>query len=1079
MSTDESECERVVEHILADASTLWERLDGSYTPRAGVRSTQLASARLEKWLERAAQGDPVLFNQRLAWLETTPEKVSGLLGDVRLRGARPGWSQVFSAATESRAEACERKRASNHPFGIMLAPFVRAGIARLVPTCHSLFSEEIFSNLADDLLRQLSNIAGPTLYLEFSTYRAAHGFEVDGPSQETRLYKAFSAHLLEDGWLDFFSQYPVLARLLSVITGSWAQNVNELALALEDDLPDIRRLFCGEGSPGALSALFPSLSDRHDGGRTVALLEFENGLKLLYKPRDIGIERAWFSLLTFLNERGGDFHILKVLDRDGHGWVEAAAHAPCRDRSEAEMFYVRAGMLLAVLYLTEASDCFYENVVASGSYPVLIDMETLMHRVFRRSRERGAAAPADDLIFGSVLRTGFLPLWEVSPDGISVDISGLGARAGRLTPYRERRWLNVNTDAMRLEHQSIKVCAEEHLPRLDGAALNAAEYTAEIVSGFRQMYELLLKLRAELSADDGPLDKLGRQEVRIVFHATRLYGLLQKRLSAPRQMRNGVERSIETDVLSRFYLNSAEKSELWPILEAEIYSMERLDIPRFAAPADDSSLRLPTGRTIEDAFEETALERMRRKLFLLSQDDLEMQTEFIRASLRISDRGVVQATPEVNGKIRERSATVSPAFGETVPLSSGEITPLSSDEFVREAAAIAALIEERTIISADGSANWVAPQLTGQSSHQELRPLRMDLYGGLAGIAIFHAALESITGTGRRTALAALSPLLRFIERADAQQMLSEGYTLGAATGVGSFIYALCRCALLLQDSALLLTARAAAERITPEWIAADVELDVTAGAAGAILGLVALYDATGDASALEKAVLCGDHLIGKREMREEGAAWRSVNGRFMTGMAHGAAGIALALLRLFKASGEGRFRSVAEDAVMYEDSVFDEVEANWPDFRYQAEGRPGFMNTWCHGGPGIGLARLSSLSIQDGARIRRDIEAALRVVERSGIGEQDGLCCGNLGRAELLLSAASMMRADGEFERRAVGLVSVVVERSRRLGGYRLSGRTGQDFFDPSFFQGLSGIGYQLLRMAAPARLPSVLVWE
>ena len=32
---------------------------------------------------------------------------------------------------------------------------------------------------------------------------------------------------------------------------------------------------------------------------------------------------------------------------------------------------------------------------------------------------------------------------------------------------------------------------------------------------------------------------------------------------------------------------------------------------------------------------------------------------------------------------------------------------------------------------------------------------------------------------------------------------------------------------------------------------------------------------------------------------------------------------------------------------------------------------------------------------------------------------------------------------------------------------------------FEPGFFQGLSGIGYQLLRLAAPSRLPSVLSFE
>ncbi|MGB8508279.1 MAG: type 2 lanthipeptide synthetase LanM family protein [Pyrinomonadaceae bacterium] len=1063
MSTVESGRENALHRIVSDASTLSERLQGAYMPVDSFESAQLAEARLEKWRERAAQGAPQLFEQRLAWLGTTPEQVRGLLGDVRLDGDPPPWSQVFTRAMAASPDASVCTLAASHPFGTILSPFVQTGLDSFVPACRSVFSQGILESLTDDLFRQLSYLAAPALYLEFATYRSALGHSENALPGETRLYESFTASLLQDGLRDFFSQYPVLARLLSISTDYWAQNVSELALALTDDLPDIRRVFGGETSPERVIAVTPSLSDTHDGGRTVALLEFDNGLTLIYKPRDIGIEKAWFSLLAFLNEHGLGFHILKVLDREGHGWVKAAVHAPCRDTGEAKNFYVRAGMLLAVLYMLEASDCFFENVVACGAYPVLIDMETLMHHVFKRSAELAPADElADDIASGSVFRIGFLPLWETSAEGISIDISGLGAKSGRITPYRQRRWLHVNTDAMLLEHEPIYVESENHIPRLDGVALNAHDYTDEIVSGFRQTYELLTRLRAELSAEDGLIENIGRQEIRILFHATRIYGLLQKRLCAPRHMRSGVERSIETDVLSRFYLGSPEKSRLWYILEAEIAGMECLDIPRFAVPADSRSLPLPTGKKIEDAFEETALERLRRKLSRLNRADLEVQIEFIRASLRISDISIVHTTPEADAEKWQSQETVL----------------LTCDEFAGEAAAIAAEIEQHAIVSADGSATWIAPQLLPRSSRYELRSLRMNLYDGLAGVALFFAALEHVSGSGRRLATAALKPLRKFLATADTSLMIREGYTLGAATGIGSFVYVLSRCALFLQDSSLLLDARAAVEKITPEWIAADDAYDVTSGVAGAILSLLALHEATSDRVALERAILCGDHLLRRREANEGGAAWRSANGRFMTGLSHGAAGIALALLRLSVASGAQRFRSGAVEAIAYEDSVFDETERNWPDFRHAAEGRPVFMNTWCHGAPGIGLARLSGLSIQDSTAVRRDIEASLGTVLSGGIGEKDGLCCGNLGRADLLLAASALPKY-AELERRAVQLGSVVVAGSRQSGGYRLSGRSAQDFFDPSFFQGLSGIGYQMLRLAHPGALPCVLVWE
>jgi type 2 lantibiotic biosynthesis protein LanM len=1064
VNTVESRREDDVRRIVSDASTLWERLGGAYTPVDSPRCAKLAGARLEKWRERAAQGDHALFEQRLAWLGTTPEKVHSLLGDVRPCGDPPRWSQVFARAMTACSDTGGCALAASHPFGTILTPFVQTGVAGLAPACRSVFSQAVLDGLTDDLFRQLSYLAAPTLYLEFSTYRSALGHSEHAPPGEARLYDAFTASLLGGGLWDFFSQYPALARLLSVITHAWAQNVSELAAALRDDLPDIRRVFGGDTTLAAVVAVTPSLSDRHDGGRTVALLEFAGGLRLIYKPRDIGIEKAWFSLLAWLNERGLSFHVLKVLDREGHGWVEAAEHAPCRDGGEAKNFYARAGMLLAVLYTLEASDCFFENVVACGAYPVLIDMETLLHHVFRRGAAPAPAGEtADDIASGSVLRTGFLPVWETSAEGTRIDISGLGAKAGRVTPYRQRRWLHVNTDAALLEHEPICVEAESHKPRLDGVALNADDYTEEIVSGFRQGYELLSVRRAELSAPGGPVESLGRQEVRILFHATRIYGLLQKRLCAPRHMRSGVERSIETDVLSRFYLGSPEKSRLWPILEAEIAGMERLDIPRLAARADSRSLRLPTGRKIEDAFEETALERLRRKLSLLSPSDLEVQTEFIRASLRVSEASVPRTPSEADAETKQQTT-------ETVLL-----TP---DEFASEAAAVAAEIERRAIFSADGSATWIAPQLLPSSSHYELRPLRLSLYDGLAGVALFFAALEHVSGSGRRIASAALLPLRRFVAAADASRMIKEGYTLGAATGVGSFIYVLCRCAHFLQDAALLRDARAAAETVAPEWVAADNAYDVTSGAAGAILGLLALHEAMGDGVALERAVLCGDHLLEKREPAGRGAAWRAANGRMLTGLSHGAAGIALALLRLSAASGARRFRGAAEEALAYEDSVFDDREGNWPDFRHASEEPPTYMNTWCHGAPGIGLARLSSLAIHDSTAVRRDIEAALGKVSSGGVGDKDGLCCGNMGRADVLY-AASALQAYAGLERHAVQLCSAVVARSRRSGGYRLSSGSAQDFFDPTFFQGLSGIGYQLLRLAHPGRLPCVLVWE
>ena len=47
-----------------------------------------------------------------------------------------------------------------------------------------------------------------------------------------------------------------------------------------------------------------------------------------------------------------------------------------------------------------------------------------------------------------------------------------------------------------------------------------------ITSGFTTMYQLLLKHRAELLADGGPLTRFADDQVRVILRATRTYALL-------------------------------------------------------------------------------------------------------------------------------------------------------------------------------------------------------------------------------------------------------------------------------------------------------------------------------------------------------------------------------------------------------------------------------------------------------------------------------------------------------------------------------------------------------------------------
>ena len=167
-----------------------------------------------------------------------------------------------------------------------------------------------------------------------------------------------------------------------------------------------------------------------------------------------------------------------------------------------------------------------------------------------------------------------------------------------------------------------------------------------------------------------------------------------------------------------------------------------------------------------------------------------------------------------------------------------------------------------------------------------------------------------------------------------------------------------------------------------------------------------------------------------------------------------------------------------AIDAMEFERSVYSSARSNWPDLRPRAsEAPPSFPVKWCHGAAGIALARpasVESFGTLPGAD--NDIDAALDATRAHYLQDTDYVCCGNFGRVDAFLVAA---RATGERAWRdlAVDGAAAAVVRAHRNGYYRLFVDV-PGMYNPGFFQGMAGIGYELLRIA-DEQLPSVLVWD
>jgi type 2 lantibiotic biosynthesis protein LanM len=373
-----------------------------------------------------------------------------------------------------------------------------------------------------------------------------------------------------------------------------------------------------------------------------------------------------------------------------------------------------------------------------------------------------------------------------------------------------------------------------------------------------------------------------------------------------------------------------------------------------------------------------------------------------------------------------------------------------------------------------------------------LFPAGTDLYAGTTGIALFLAYLGSVTGDAShprlaRRALLSLGPQVRSWLKADADEQGESLGTVGGFDGLASVIYVLTNLGVLWAEPGLLDDAEGLVERLPP-LISRDKNLDVIYGSAGCILSLLSLHAVRPSPRTLEVAIQCGDRLLATAEPMPQGTAWTTLRDQPpLGGFSHGTAGIALSLQQLAARSGQDRFRECALRALAYDRSLFVPELNNWADLRVFPSRRPNFeqpeeptaeptwksMVAWCHGAPGIGLGRLAALAWLDDEMTRDEIDIALKTTSEQPLTNNHSLCHGALGNIEVLLMAHRVLGRppDEEALERATALAVESIEACGYVTGVPLGVET------PGFMTGLAGIGYEILRLAEPDKVPSALL--
>jgi type 2 lantibiotic biosynthesis protein LanM len=1044
-----------------------------------VPPTEAARARLERWKSQRpfAAGDwlPRRLSQDGLDVSTLERTLSLPAPELMRRAPRPDWLDKIETAF-ARAPSLDAPRASasvdTDPAGSflnLLQPLLEAARAQLgvalatvsgrPPIDVDRMIEQFMAAMSDRALGAIER----ALVLELHIAKAEGRLSGDTPEARFRSFASLLA--TRDQAASLLSMYPVLARSVASSIDDGVAAAIEFVERLVEDWADIRRVLFEDGDPGCVVELDTHAGDPHRRGRTVVICRFESGARLVYKPRPLDADAHFQELLKFLNDRidAPPFRTVALLPRGEYGWMEFIDARPCRSREEASRYYRRAGGLLAVLHALRGVDCHFENIIAHGEEPVLVDLETILHPAIpHQESTRFDRRLAGRILTQSVLRVGLLPVPFGGDDPArAIDLSGMASVEGAMTPDRVLQWEKRGTDEMRVVRERVEMPGAENRAFLDDQPLSAVDFRDDIAEGFASLYRAMVRERDALLAPDGPLQRFGHDTVRVVIRATRAYGMLLSESLHPDLLRDALDRDRFFD---RLWVGVDEHPALARIVGAEHRDLRRSDIPYFTCRPSERHVWTSDGERIEDFFERASLDLVEERIRGMNEADLARQLWMVTLSL-----GSLAAMTDEG---------TAPAMSLQPPRADESVLKA---RVLAEATRIGDRLAEIAVHDGDCAA-WVTLEFREQRWLME--PVSNDLYVGLPGVALFLAHLARVERSYAMPGADAHEALARAAVHTIVRTMTeSELSSVGAFSGWGGVLYGLTHVASLWNDADIRRACDQVVARID-DLAPRDEEVDLVGGTAGAIAALCAAHDAGVSDRALAAAVRAGDLLLSRAREVENGRWWstRLAGDVPSTGFSHGNAGIGWALLRLGRASREERFERGGLGAIRFERERLRELERP-SGFAIPTAARDherGLIATWCYGGPGIGISRLHALEHaadrDERNLLRADLVHAIESTLENGFGRNHCLCHGDLGSLDFLMLVRGSREPVVPLALHIQGAAESVAESIARHGW--LCG-TPAHVPSPGIMNGLAGIGYGLLRYVDPVHVPSILALE
>jgi len=897
------------------------------------------------------------------------------------------------------------------------------------------------------MIGRLKRISLRTLILEMNLSERCG--ELVGKDGEEMYHFYVNQKMCDNEYLqEMYRVYPELYRALFQELERCMRNIRSVLEKFEQDKTEINKAFFAANPAHFIKRIGGGDSDSHNGGGRVYWMDLDNGERLVYKPRCLAIDKVFQEFVGYVsNGCGMDYQWNIILDKTEYGWCTWVRKNDCDTRKELEDYYFRIGVLLCITYLLGAEDMHYENLIANGEFPILVDLEMGIGSRGIIKNEKGFSE-IKNVYKDSVLHTGILPLYAWNENGEGVNVGAMNGSGGQLCPIKMPVVVETGTTNMHIEYRQPVMAESKNLAMINGKFIEPYEFLDHIQAGFERAYVVIAGDKEKISEW---IDEFGRAPVRYLFRETQQYAMMLNSSYHPQYLMSQTERCKgirclnrgEEKIVDEFLRDKKE----W-IYEQEEKDLYEGDIPYFWYVAKERALHSSMGETYLNYFEQPVIERIRNRLQKMNEQDLSRQQRFIRNALFIGTKKVED----------DNGITVfdSDNMEEEVSAEDKTHIGLSIAELVGDI-----LLEEAIWTDDKENVGWISIVMAGYGERGYLiRPMNYYLYDGLAGVAVFMASLVKKSSSNRFCQIYEIL-IRQLFDYTDQKVFAEENEELptGAYTGEASLVYAYILLYEITGDERFRMYLEKHSE-IVSRFIKQDKAYDVLGGNAGAILVLVKAYEKTGNQKYLTLAIEAGDVLIEAATSFELGIGWvnRGVE-KALTGFAHGNSGMILALCKLGYYSGKDIFYDFAHKALLFEQHYFIPEIGDWADLRFEDYKQEVSELVWCHGKGGVVAAYAKAIKYAEPG-LRKKLEETIGKADENMKAKHESvycLCHGAMGTVGLQYAIGYQEEARRRYKRFLKQFSLVDKDEMRKLMPLQECDNFG-------LMGGLCGIGYGVL---------------